>query len=301
MSDNKPFIKTSFYRKIIAIAIIVIVLLVSVAVITKAYKQVPSGYEGVVLDWGNPIRVVGSGLNLITPIVEDIVNVNVQVQAATAQESAASSDLQQVSTSVTVNYQLDAAFAKEIYINLRDQYQNRVIIPAMQDALKASTAKYQATQLITQREDAKATFQNLLQSKLSQYHINIISVSITDFQFSPSFTAAIETKVTAEQNALAAQNQLQVIQFQAQQQVIQASANATAIITLAQANANATIIQANGTAQAVQIIQTQLTPQYIQYLYSIGWDGKLPIYWASGNSTAPYLLVQAQQTTNANP
>jgi prohibitin 2 len=287
-------------KKFVAIFMVVIIAILLVATLANAYQTVPSGYEGVVLQWGNPVRTTGSGLQTITPFVEDIVNVNVQTQSATAQESAASSDLQRVQATVTVNYQLDAAYAKEIYINLRDEYQSRVIIPAMQDALKASTAKFQATELITQREIAKQTFQDLLQQKLNQYHININSVSITDFQFSESFTTAIEAKVTAEQNALAAQNQLQVVQFQAQQQIIQATANATAISMQAMGSANATVINANATAQAIQIIQSQLTPSYIQYLYAIGWDGKLPIYWmTSGNSTAPFLLLQTQQSINS--
>ena len=289
----------SFFKKIIAVIIIVMVAIVSVAILTSAYKTVPTGYQGVVLAWGNPVRTVGSGLNTIMPIAEDIELVNTQVQSATAQESAASSDLQEVTTAVTVNYQIDAAYAKEIYTNLRDQYESRVIIPAMQDALKASTANFQASELITQREAAKTTFQNLLDTKLNPYHINVVSVSITDFQFSESFKVAIEAKVTAEQNALAAKNKLEQITYEAQQQVIQASANATALVTIANANANATIITANATAQAIQTIQVQLTPEYIQYLYAIGWDGKLPIYWASGNSTAPFLLLPVQQPTNS--
>jgi regulator of protease activity HflC (stomatin/prohibitin superfamily) len=129
-----------------------------------------------------------------------------------------------------------------------------------------------------------------VQRQFDLTHINIVSVAITDFQFSESFKAAIEAKVTAEQNALAAKNKLEQIGYEAQQQVIQA----TATVTMANANANATVISANATAQAVQTIQAQLTPEYIQYLYAIGWDGKLPIYWASGNSTAPYLLLSVQ-------
>jgi prohibitin 2 len=289
----------SYITKWIAVILIAIVTIVSVVVIASTYQTVPSGYAGVVLSWGNPVRSTGSGMQAITPFVESIVDVNVQVQSATAQESAASSDLQEVSASVTVNYRLDQVYVKEIYINLRQDYEGRVIIPAMQDALKASTAKYQATELITQREAAKTSFQNLLQEKLNQYHILVTSVSITDFQFSPTFTTAIEAKVTAEQNALAAQNQLQVVQFQAQQQVIQAQANATALVTIAQANANATVISANATAQAVLIVQQQLTPEYISYLYAIGWDGKLPLYWvSSGNGTAPFLLVPTEQKTS---
>lgn len=292
----------SFFKKILAIVLIVLISVLVVATLSQAYQTVPAGYVGVVLQWGNPVRVTGSGLQTITPFVESMAFVNVQTQSATAQESAASSDLQEVSTSVTVNYQVDPAFALQVYTNLRDQYQARVIIPAMQDALKASTAKYQATNLITQREDAKTTFQNLLQDKLTQYHILIKSISITDFKFSPSFTTAIEAKVTAEQNALAAQNQLQVVNFTAQQQIIQATANATAFILQAQGQANATIISANATALQIQVINAQLanSPQFIAYLYAKGWDGKLPIYWSSGNSTAPFLLLPTQSNI-ANP
>lgn len=289
-----------FLKKLIVIIIIFMIAVVSVITIASAYQTVPTGYAGVVLQWGNPVRVVGSGLNGITPIAETIALVNVQVQSATAQESAASSDLQEVTTSVTVNYQLDSAFAKEIYTNLRDEYEERVIVPAMQDGLKASTAKFQASELITQREQAKTTFQNLLQDKLDQYHIKVVSVAITDFQFSPNFKAAIEAKVTAEQNALAAQNQLKVVEYEAQQQVIQASANATAIATLALGNANATLISATATAQAIQTIQSQLTPEYIQYLYSTGWNGQLPVYY-SGNGTLPLLIVPTQQSTTNTP
>ena len=142
---------------------------------------------------------------------------------------------------------------------------------------------------------------DILQSELNQYHIQITSVQVTNFKFSDQFQSAVDAKVTAEQNALAAQNQLAVIQFQAQQQVIQATANASAISALAEGNANATLIAANATAQAMRIVSSQLSPQYIQYLYAIGWDGKLPVYWVSGNGTAPYLMVTLPSNTTTAP
>jgi prohibitin 2 len=300
--ENQSIFKNPLFKKIVAIALIAVIAIVAISIVSSTYQSVPSGYIGIVLEWGNPVRTVGSGLQVIFPIKESIVLMTTQVQSATAQESAASSDLQEVSTSVTVNYQIDPLYAKEIYIQLRENYEARVIIPAMQDGLKASTAKYQATELITNREQAKATFQNLLQEKLNQYHIMITSVSITDFQFSPTFTTAIEAKVTAEQNALAAQNQLKVVEFQAQQQVIQASAEATAKVTLANANANVTVINANATAEAINVINKQLitSPEYIQYLYANGWDGKLPVTWVvSGNGTAPFLMLNTAVPSNS--
>ena len=227
---------------------------------------------------------------------------NIQIQKAVATESTASSDLQEVTTTVAVNYRLRSDSVLTIYRDLRNDYETRVITPNIQEALKAATAKYVATELITERESVKDSFFNILKSKLSTYGIEVLSVSVTEFQFSPSFTQAIEAKVTAEQNALAAKNKLQQIEYEAQQQVIQATANATALVTIANANANATVISADATAQAVQIIQEQLTPEYIQYLYAIGWDGKLPLYWVSdANGTAPYLLLQVPANSTVGP
>jgi len=292
-NPKNPFRKNfSTLTKIIAIILIVVL---ATAILFTMVRTVPAGYKGVLLNWGEAVSVEGEGFHWISPIGQDIALVNIQIQKAVATESTASSDLQEVTSTVAVNYRLDPNQVLTIYKDLRNDYETRVIAPNIQEALKASTAKYVATELITERESVKDSFLNILKSKLSAYGIDVLSVSVTDFQFSPSFTQAIEAKVTAEQNALAAQNKLKQIEYEAQQQVIQASANATALVTIATANANATIIAANATAQSAQIIHAQLTPEYIQYLYAIGWDGKLPLYW-SGNSTTPFVMIPLQST-----
>jgi prohibitin 2 len=299
MSYDKEFNKGFKFplKKFIAIIMIVLIVAVAGGISWNAARSVPAGYVGVLLNWGEPIGTFDAGFHWISPVGQDIALVNVQIQKVMADESAASSDLQEVSTSVTVNYQIDQAFAKEVYTNLRDQYESTVIIPAMQDGLKAVTPRFQAGELVTRREEAKNDFQSLLQEKLQQYHIVIVSVSITNFKFSDQFQAAIDAKVTTEQNALAAQNQLAVVQFQAQQQVINASAAANATITKALGDANATVIRANATAESILIIQAQLTPEYLQYLTILGWDGKLPIYW-SANGSMPFILIPTTNATN---
>ena len=295
----RPRLRFPNLKKIIAIIIIVIIV---VTLPIASMRTVPAGYKGVLLFWGEAVNVENEGLNWVIPIAQDIALVNTQIQKAESTETAASSDLQDVTTTIAVNYRVRADNVLTLYKDLRNDYEIRVINPNIQEALKAATAKYVATQLITERELVKDAFLNVLKSKLSGYGIDVLSVSVTDFKFSPSFTQAIEAKVTAEQDALAAKNKLQQIEYEAQQQVIQAKANATAITTLAQANANATIIQAEGTAQAVQIVQEQLTPEYIQYLYAIGWDGKLPLYWVNDeNGTAPYLLLQLPTNSTTEP
>jgi regulator of protease activity HflC (stomatin/prohibitin superfamily) len=285
--EYKPFFPK---KKIIALAVIVIVAVAAVVAFGSSTTTIPAGNKGVLLNFGEVVGVLDPGFHWISPIGQTVVLVNTQTQSATADENAASSDLQEVSASVTVNYQIDPAFVKEVYTTLRDQYQSRVILPAMQDGLKASTAKYQASELITRREDAKNSFQDLLQQKLQQYHIIITSVSITNFQFSDQFQSAVDAKVTAEQNALAAENQLQVVQFQAQQQIIQAQAAANATIAKANGDATARIIAAQAQNTYQFLINQNLTQSYLNYLYLQTWNGQLPTFYG-GELPIPFFNI----------
>ena len=286
-------------KKLIGLIVVIVVIVSVVVAFGNATVTIPTGYKGVLLVWGEATQVLPEGLHFINPLGTDVELMNVQIQKAEATEATASEDLQEVTTTVAVNYRLEEAYLLEIYKNFRQDYESRIIAPNIEESLKAATAEYAATELITNREEVKTTFLNILESRVDDFYIEILSVSVTNFQFSPSFTAAIEAKVTAEQKALEAQNKLKQIEYEAQQQVIQASANATATITIAQAQANATVITANATAEAIQTIQVQLTPEYVQYLVAIGWDGKLPLYW-SGNGTMPLLLIPTETPTE-NP
>jgi regulator of protease activity HflC (stomatin/prohibitin superfamily) len=207
---------------------------------------------------------------------------NVQVQKAESTESTATLDLQEISTTVAVNYRLDPLAVNEIYRELRQDYASRVIKPNIEESLKAATALYRAEELITKRAAVKDTFDEILAERLSVFKINVIAVSLTDFQFSAAFSDAIEAKVTAEQEALKAKNELERIRYEAQQQIIQAEAAKNATITKAKGEAEAAIIAANATARSIEVITSQMTPEYAQYLWLTQWDGKLPLVVGEG-------------------
>jgi regulator of protease activity HflC (stomatin/prohibitin superfamily) len=295
--QKKPFISL---RKIIALVVIVVVAIALVSTFGGATATVPAGYKGILLNFGSVAGTLDPGFHWISPIGQQVVLVSTQTQSAQADENAASSDLQEITTSVTVNYQIDPAYVQEVYTALRDQYQARVIIPAMQDGLKASTAKYQASELITRREDAKNSFQVLLQQKLNQYHIIITSVSITNFKFSDQFQSAVDAKVTAEQNALAAQNQLAVVQFQAQQQIIQAQAAANATIAKANGDATAKIIGAQAQSELQALLNQNMTQAYLSYLYLQNWNGQLPTYYG-GQLPIPFFNIGNATSNSTTP
>ena len=202
---------------------------------------------------------------------------NVQIQKAESTESTATKDLQEISTTVAVNYRVNPNTANQVYRDLRQDYVSRVIRPNIEESLKATTALFRAEELITNRAVVKSTFDDILAERLSLFNIDVVSVSLTDFQFSPSYSEAIEAKVTAEQQALVAKNELEKVRYEAQQQIIQAEAAKNATIKRAEGEAMALIISANATAKSIAIISSQMNDEYSNYLWLVQWDGKLPI------------------------
>ena len=265
------------------IVVLVVLILAGGFLYTQAFVRVPAGYRGVLMTWGKPEeKILGEGLNFIIPFVQSVEFMNVQIQKAESTEAAATDDLQVVTTTVAVNFRLNPNKVNKIYTDLRQDYVSRVIKPNIEESLKAATAMYTAEELVTMREMMKATFGDIIDDRLAVFDIEVIAVSLTDFQFSTSFKAAIESKVTAEQAALEAKNKLEQIRFEAQQQIIQAEALKNATIAIAEGEAEAAIIEAEATALAIELITSQMSPEYAQYLWLDQWDGKLPLVVGEG-------------------
>jgi regulator of protease activity HflC (stomatin/prohibitin superfamily) len=267
------------------LTVLLIIAIAGIAMVSTAAVRVPAGNRGVLLTWGKvEDRILNEGLNFKIPFSQSVELMNVQIQKAESTESTATKDLQEVSTTVAVNYRLNPLYVNEIYQDLRQDYIDRVIKPNIEESLKATTALYRAEELVTRRSIVKKTFDDTLAERLAIFNIQLVAVSLTDFQFSPGFSAAIEAKVTAEQQALVAKNELESIKYEAQQQIIQAEAAKNATIRRAEGDAIAQIITANATADSIEIITSQMTDEYAEYLWLIQWDGKLPLVFTKDES-----------------
>jgi len=265
-----PEIPNNLRRLTGIVIILLIIAIAGVVVVSTAAVRIPSGSRGVLLTWGKvEDRVLEEGLNFKIPFTQTVVLMNTQIQKAESTEATATADLQEVSTTVAVNYRLNPMKVNVIYTDLRQDYVNRVIKPNIEESIKATTAEYRAEELVTNRADVKATLEAI-------FNIDVVSVSLTDFQFSASFSAAIDAKVTAEQQALVSKNTLEQIKYEAQQQIIQAEAAKNATIRTAEGEAQSQIIEANAKAEAIKIITEQMTDEYANYLWLQQWDGRLP-------------------------
>ncbi len=209
---------------------------------------VEAGHRGVVLYVGAvENRVLGEGIHFIIPFAEQVVPLEVRTLKFQANASAASNHLQEVQTTIALNYHISPSQANIIYQQLGVDYADRIIAPTIQESVKASVAKFNAEELITKRATAKAVIAESIANTLSARNIVVETVFITDFKFSQAFATQVESKVVAFQKFLTEQNNLKAIQVVANQTVVQA-----------QAAARANVAKANGESQAIKIITVQL-------------------------------------------
>lgn len=240
--------------------------LVVVILFFTTWGTVGAGERGVKTRLSKVIGIVQPGPYFKIPFMEDVTRMDVQTQKEQADSTAASSDLQDVKTTVAVNYNVDPSKVIDLYTNVGEDYGSRIIDPAIQEVVKAVTAKYTAEELITKRTDVTDAIQSQLTTRLAVYNITVSTVSIVNFDFSPSFNQAIEAKVTAEQNALAAKNKLDQVKFEAEQTVATAQAQAESIKIQAQA------------------INSQGGADYVALQAINKWDGHYPTTMFGGNS-----------------
>lgn len=236
----------------------IIILFILLVNIFSFFTIVNPGERGILLQFGTIKAIYEPGLHFQVPIVNNVVIMDVRTQKNEVDVGAASKDLQEIQTRVALNYHIDPDRADLLYQDIGTEYEIRIISPAIQESVKAVTAKFTAEELITKRAAVKQEIRDDLTERLNTYYISIDDLSIVDFSFSQDFDLAIEAKQTAVQQALKAENDLRRIEIEAQQKIETAKAEAESIR-----------IQAEALKQNADLIRLKAVEQ---------WDGVLPVY-----------------------
>jgi len=232
-----------------------------------SFTTIPAGHRGVVIRFSAVTgRILDEGLQTKLPFLESVVKMSVQTQKYEADSSAVTNDLQDVSTTIALNWHLDPGMAAEVYRTLGLQFINRIAAPAIQETIKQVTAQYNAEDLILRRDEVKNDIAESLSIRLAERGIVTEMLSITNFQFSATFTAAIESKVAAEQAVLEALNTLERIKVEAQQREEQAIGEANARIAQAEGEAEYITVVTEAQVAANKAIAASLTPEVLQYI-----------------------------------
>lgn len=243
------------------LVLVVLALCILSAVLPSMFVQIDAGTVGVKLRNGAVVDTLGEGLHVIIPVIETVVVFEARTQKQEVIADAASRDLQQIGTTVALNYRIDVAKVQKIYKELGTQYKDRVVIPRLQESIKTVTARFTAEELVTKRPEVREGILKEITAKLKDENVIVEDVSIVNFGFSPQFTQAIEDKQLAEQRALKAQKDLERVKIEAAQQIAKAQAD----------------------AESQRLQQQTLNELLLQKQFIEKWDGRLPS--VMGNTT----------------
>jgi len=265
------------------------------------FEVIEPGNRGVKVVFGDMTQEsLEEGLHFKSPWA-NIYEIEVRERVVNAKATAASSDLQSVSTQVAVNYRGDPAQIWWLYENIGtspEVWEVTKLNPVIQETVKAVTAKYTAENLIKNREAVKKAIEDNITQRAAVTHLLVTAVNITDFSFSASFDHAIEAKVQAEQDFFRSQNELKKEEVEAQKTVVKAEADkqirelkakgertateeaaagqAKQIELVSTAEAAATLRTAEAQAEANRKLTETLDPRVLEFKKLEKWDGALP-------------------------
>ena len=244
------------FRKLIPFVFIGFIALI---VLLSSTVVVDAGHTGVVLTLGKvEDKVLSEGMHLKIPFVQRVVQIDNRIVKLEVETEAFSKDLQTVDTTLAINYRIDANKSYYVFKNIGSNYENILIVPAVNEVLKAITSRYTAEESVSNRALISEGLVQGLNNKLNASGLYVTDVNIIDFDFSEAFIQAIEEKQVAQQQLLKAETEKQTA------------------ITNAQAQAEAIKIKAEAEAEANKVLAQSLTREIIEYNKIQKWNGQLP-------------------------
>lgn len=230
--------------------------------ILAPFAIVPAGYRGVLTTFGKPSETVyGEGIHFRFPMAQKMNLVSVAIMKGEGDGDAASKDLQTVHTKIAINYHVRPEAVVSVFRDLGNQPGDRIIVPSVQEAVKAVTARYTAEELISKRATVRDDIVLALKERMMRHGLVVDEFSIVNFHFSKTFNEAIEAKTTAEQLKMKAERDLQRIEVEARQRVARAKAEAEALALQRQ----------QVTPELLRLRETENEARAIEK-----WDGRLP-------------------------
>lgn len=257
-------------KKFLGIPVAVLCLLIVLILLFNPFAMVGPGERGIKIRLGQvQNEVYGEGLHFIFPFIQKFKTMDVRTQKNTLTTSVYTKDIQQARITYVINYNVQPDRVNKLFQEVGIDYVSKILTPVVEGTIKDIIGKWNAQDLIANRERATGDILLKLQGQLVDNYINVTDFQMTEINYSDVFERAIESKVTAEQEALKAKNKTVQVQEEARQKVIAAEAEARSMAIRAQAlSQNKSLVQ----YEAVQ-----------------KWDGKMPQYML-GNSV-PFINV----------
>lgn len=243
---------------------VIVVLFILFLIVFQPMTIVGVGERGVKVTLGQTSPVaLEEGVHFVMPFISTVKKMNVKTVKSNIATMAQSKDIQQARIVYVVNYNLQPENAPKMWRTVGRDYVSVVVMPTVEGIVKDTIGKWNAQDIVANREKVASEVLFKLNEKLGPKYINVSDFQITEIQYSQAFEQAIESKVTAEQEALKAKNKTVQVQEEARQKIIASEAEAKSMA-----------IRAQALTQNKNLVEYEAVQK---------WDGKLPQYMM-GNS-----------------
>lgn len=297
----------------IGAVVLAVILVVALFCGVTCMEKVPAGYVGVVYNMNGGVdgEVLTQGWHLVAPTKKvTTYSIGIEQSYLTSDNkgdsrddesfSIPTSDGKTVRVNLEFSYRFDESRVASTFVMFKGKsgevIKDTFIKPKIIAWTQEVSANYPVTDIFGDKRTAiNAELDVYLKQKFEPYGIIIDTVNFTDISVDEETAAAIQKKVTAQQEMelanieaqtakIQAEKDKQVAEVAAQQRIVEENAKAEAIRINAEAEAEAMRIKAGAEADANKMVAGSLTPTLIEKIKYEQWDGQLPKVTGNGAS-----------------
>lgn len=254
--------------------------------------RIDAGHVGVVKRFGNVIAVVDPGLHVKIPYADTVEEIEVRERAFTMNLEAASQDPLELPIVVTINWLVKRSNVKNLYIQFGTlaQFEKRIILPRLNDAVKGITSRYTVNDLLRKRVEYRDSSLKAFTERMPD-DVQITGFSVVNVGFPPEYTAAIRAKQVAREQAETEKFVLERQRLTSTQVTQSAEAQRDADKARADGKAYEIKVQGQATAEAIRIMGEALAknPLVVEYKKVEKWGGSFPTTFMGGDAGAQTL------------
>jgi regulator of protease activity HflC (stomatin/prohibitin superfamily) len=294
-------------RGLLGSVILAIVIVFAIIFTFACLEKIPAGYVGVVYNMNGGVdgEILQQGWHFVAPTKKiTTYSIGIEQSYLTAEDKGDSkkdesfniptSDGKTVKVNLEFSYRFDAEKVANTFIQFKgrsgEEIKNTFIKPKVIAWTQEVSANYPVTDIFgNQRTTINAELDIYLKGKFEPYGIIIDTVNFTDISVDDETAAAIQRKVTAQQELELAEIEAKTATIQAEKDREVAKIQAEKNKEVAEIEAEQLLISANAEAEANRIVSESLTDRLIEKQKLEKWDGKLPTVY--GDSATPIVQV----------
>ncbi len=298
------------------VIIVFAVLAILVSTVSAGLVFIQPNERGVVITAVAPgyrAAALQPGINWIIPFVESVVTYPISRQTYTMSIApsegrvqgddsitARTADGQEIYMDASVIYQIDPNKVIQVHIQWQNRYEELVRAQA-RGIIRDMVSKYGVEEVYsTKRDELVKRIYETLQVKLEDNGLMLVDFVLRNITFSPEYSASVEQKQIAEQQAQQAKLIVEQKKQEAEQARQTAQGRADAAVIEAKGRADARIIEADAEAKALELIAKVIrdNPSLLNYQYITKLSPTIQTLLLPSN--APFILPSAVFPNSGN-